>query len=189
MDADTGTDPSADPIVDAVRVVVPDADVAAGPGLVTATVVRDRWVEAVLALRDRPETACDWPDFLAASDEVPRRPGDADGYAVIVRLWSVEQRHGVALRTLVPRDDATLPTLTAVWPGLAWHEREAHDLHGITFAGHPDLRPLLTPDAPGGWHPLRKDTPLVARQVLDWPGAADPAGARGRPPRPYGADA
>ena len=101
----------------------------------------------------------------------------------------IEQRWGACLRTLVPRDDAVLPTLTTIWPGLVWHERETTDLHGVTFAGHPDPRPLLTPDAPAGWHPLRKDTPLVARQVMDWPGAVDPAGSRGRPPRPHGAEA
>jgi NADH-quinone oxidoreductase subunit C len=150
-------------------------------------VAADRWVESALVVRDR--LGCAWPDFLAASDEVPRRDGDLDGYAVVVRLWSIEQRHGICLRTLVPRADPALPTLTTVWPGLVWHERETTDLHGIRFAGHPDPRPLLTPDAPAGWHPLRKDTALVTRQVIDWPGAADPAGARGRPPRPYGADA
>ena len=172
--------------VDALRGALAEADVTAGPGHLTATVGLEAWVGSAVAVRDA--LACRWPDFLAASDEVPRRPGDPDGFAVVVRLWSAERRTGVCLRTLVPRNDAALASLTPVWPGLAWHERETADLHGIVFTGHPDPRPLLTPDAPAGWHPLRKDTPLVARQVVDWPGTADPAGARGRPPRPYGAE-
>lgn len=70
------------------------------------------------------------------------------------RSW----KDGAALfiRTSVPRDEALVATVTDVWPGAGWHEREVADLFGIVFAGHPDPRPLVLPDNWVG-HPLRKD--------------------------------
>jgi NADH-quinone oxidoreductase subunit C len=60
------------------------------------------------------------------------------------------------VRTRVPRDNPELPTLSKVFPGANWHERETHDFFGIRFAGHPDLTPFLLPED-ATYHPLRKD--------------------------------
>jgi len=62
----------------------------------------------------------------------------------------------VVIRTRVPRDRPELPTISPVYPGANWHEREAHDFFGIRFAGHPDLSPFLLPED-ATYHPLRKD--------------------------------
>lgn len=62
----------------------------------------------------------------------------------------------VTLRTRVPRDKPELPTLSAVFPGANWHEREAHDFFAIRFQGHPNLTPFLLPED-ATYHPLRKD--------------------------------
>jgi NADH-quinone oxidoreductase subunit C len=62
----------------------------------------------------------------------------------------------VELRTRVPRDKPEAPTISAVYPGANWHEREARDFFGIVFAGHPDPIPLLLPED-ATFHPLRKD--------------------------------
>ena len=62
----------------------------------------------------------------------------------------------VVVRTRVPRDQAELPTISKVYPGANWHERETHDFFGIVFTGHPDLSPLLLPED-ADYHPLRKD--------------------------------
>ena len=173
------------PSRDVIAAVLPDADLDRSP-LATATVTGDGWVAAAQAVRDDPRTACTWPDFLAASDEVPRRDGDVDGFAVTLRVWSPEHRRAVFLRTVVERSDPRLATLTGLWPGLAWHERETAELHGVVFVGHPDPRPLLLPDTPDApKFPLRKLFELSRRDESSWPGAADPAGARGRPPRPH----
>ena len=59
-------------------------------------------------------------------------------------------------RTRVPRDRPQLPTISTVFPGANWHERETHDFFGIRFEGHPDLSPLLLPED-ATYHPLRKD--------------------------------
>ena len=62
----------------------------------------------------------------------------------------------VVVRTRVPRDNPELPTISTVYPGANWHERETHDFFGIRFLGHPNLTPLLLPED-ADFHPLRKD--------------------------------
>lgn len=62
----------------------------------------------------------------------------------------------VVVRTRVSREQPEVPTISGVFPGANWHERETHDFFGIRFAGHPDLSPLLLPED-ATYHPLRKD--------------------------------
>ena len=81
--------------------------------------------------------------------------------AVVYVLHSMTHHHKVALRVEVPRRDPRIPTVAHVWRTAEWHEREAADMMGFVFEGHPDPRPILLPE---GWegHPLLKDyeTPL-----------------------------
>jgi NADH-quinone oxidoreductase subunit C len=62
----------------------------------------------------------------------------------------------VALRTRIARDTEEVPTISGVFQGAAWHERETHDFFGIRFSGHPNLTPFLLPED-ATFHPLRKD--------------------------------
>jgi NADH-quinone oxidoreductase subunit C len=62
----------------------------------------------------------------------------------------------VAVRTRIPRAEPELPTISSIFPGANWHERETHDFFGIRFAGHPNLAPFLLPED-ATFHPLRKD--------------------------------
>ena len=148
--------------------VLPYADVVSAYGVVTADVPRERWVEAVTAVRDDPVLDGSFFDVLLAVDEHPA------GFDVVVRVWSVGSRHGVHLRTRCPRDEPRVPTLTGVFAGAGWHEREAAEMFGLAFDGHPALTPLLLPDGFAG-HPLRKERVLAARADRPWPGAVDPA--------------
>jgi NADH-quinone oxidoreductase subunit C len=109
----------------------------------------------------------DFFDWLTAVDE------QDDGFAVVVHLYSIEGRHHLLVRTLLPREDPVLPTATGVFRGAGWPERETHEMFGVVFTGHPRLAPLLLPDGFEG-HPLRKEFPLAARAAQEWPGAKEP---------------
>ena len=81
---------------------------------------------------------------------------NGDALSVIYQLHSMSLLHKMCVRVDVPRRDPIVPTVERAWVTANWHEREAHDLLGIVFRGHSDLRTLLLPE---GWdgHPLRKD--------------------------------
>ena len=82
-------------------------------------------------------------------------------YAAVAHLLSYQHNQRVRLRTFAENDDMpVVASLTSVWPGANWFEREAFDLFGIIFDGHPDLRRILTDYGFVG-HPFRKDFPLV----------------------------
>lgn len=164
------------------------ASVSGGQGYARATVdvPPASWADAVRVARDDAELDCDFLDWLSAVDEL------ADGFDVVVHLWSVRHRHGLLLRTRVPRNTPVVASVVDVFPGAAWHERETHEMFGIDFAGHGELRPLLLPPEFEG-HPLRKEFVLASRVAKPWPGAKEPgeseAGGGRRPVRPPGVPA
>ncbi|TAL73880.1 MAG: NADH-quinone oxidoreductase subunit C [Rhodanobacter sp.] len=91
----------------------------------------------------------------------PRNVRLPNRFAVMVHLLSTTLNQRVALRVFCPDDVLPLvPSITGVWPVASWYEREAFDLFGIVFEGHPDLRRLLTDYGFVG-HPFRKDFPLI----------------------------
>jgi NADH-quinone oxidoreductase subunit C len=75
---------------------------------------------------------------------------------VVYHLYSMTHRHKIVLKVEVPTESPNVPSVESVWKSANWHEREAYDLLGINFIGHPDLRRILLPDDWEG-HPLRKD--------------------------------
>jgi NADH-quinone oxidoreductase subunit C len=95
-------------------------------------------------------------DYAAYGD----RPREGARFAVAVHLLSVSRNYRVRLRLFCPDDEfPVVPSLVEVWPSANWFEREAFDLYGIMFEGHPDLRRILTDYGFVG-HPFRKDFPL-----------------------------
>jgi NADH-quinone oxidoreductase subunit C len=126
-------------------------------------VPREQWRQAAEQARD---AGCAFFDLLTAVDR------EAAGFEVVLRVWDPAGRVGVLLRTTCPRDDAQVPTLTGVWSGAAWHERETAEMFGIAFTGHDTAPLLLAPSFEG--HPLRKDFVLAARVARRWPGAKEP---------------
>lgn len=86
---------------------------------------------------------------------------DARRYAVVYNLLSIEHNWRVRVRAFCPNDEfPSLDTIIGVWPSANWYEREAFDLYGIVFKGHPDLRRILTDYGFMG-HPFRKDFPIA----------------------------
>lgn len=92
---------------------------------------------------------------------------------VFARVTNVREHWGITLKADVSSDDdPRIGTWTKVYAGADWHEREAWEMFGITFDGHPGLRHIYLPSEFEG-HPLRKDFPLLARVVKPWPGIVD----------------
>ena len=81
---------------------------------------------------------------------------DEENLQVVYHLHSIEHSHKIILAVVVPKRNPKVPTVSSVWRTADWHEREAYDLMGTKFTGHPDLRRILCPDDWEG-HPLRKD--------------------------------
>jgi NADH-quinone oxidoreductase subunit C len=142
------------------------------------------WWTAVGAARDPGALGCDFFDWLSAVDELD------EGFTVVTHLWSTRRKHGLLLRARVTRDNPVVESVIDLFPGAAWHERETHEMFGINFSRHPDLRPLLLPPGFEG-NPLRKEFVLASRVAKAWPGAKEPgeseAGTAKRAPmRPPG---
>jgi len=136
-------------------------------GDLAVTVERRAWLEAARLLRDHAEL--DYKLFLdlCGVDHLDR-PGHPERFEVVLHVYSVSHKHHVRLKTHVPESKPSLPTLIGVWRGANWFEREAWDLYGIVFEGHPNLSRLLTHDDFVG-HPMRKDYPTARRHVLKVP--------------------
>jgi NADH-quinone oxidoreductase subunit C len=101
----------------------------------------------------------DYPEDLTCVDE-------GEQLRVLYRLYSLAERQAVCVQTRVPRVGGHLPTASDLWRGVEWHEREAYDLFGVVFDGHPDLRRILTWEGFPG-HPLLKDF-VVDNEDSSW---------------------
>ena len=135
----------------------------------------ESWVDAHRTLKPHLPffsflSAIHWSTEVAVGD--PPEEEVEERYEVFSRLSDVTRGEGVILSTDISRDDPRLPTLVEVFGGANWHEREAHEMFGIRFEGHPNLEHLYLPDGFEG-HPLRKTFPLLSREVKPWPGMVD----------------
>jgi NADH-quinone oxidoreductase subunit C len=131
-------------------------------GEVTVVVKAADWLGVAQTLRDRPELRFEEAMDLCGVDYSAYGDGAWAGprFAVVAHLLSVTHNWRLRLRTFAPDDSfPVVDSLTGVWPGLSWFEREAFDLFGIMFSGHADLRRILTDYGFIG-HPFRKDFPL-----------------------------
>ena len=119
------------------------------------------WQQVAEFLRDDPGTQMDMFVDLTCVDRLPREPR----FDVVLHLYSIEKKHRVRLYAGVSEKVPVIASLVSVWPGANWFEREAFDMYGVRFDGHPDLRRILMyPEFQG--HPLRKDYPKEKRQPL-----------------------
>ena len=125
-------------------------------GDLTVTVRRADIVRAGEVLRTDPALGFDMVIDVLGVDMY--RPEDR--FEVVYNLYSLRNREYVRLKVLVDEQDCTVPTVTGVWPGANWHERETYDMFGIVFTGHPDLRRMFMPEE-FEYYPLRKDFPTM----------------------------
>jgi NADH-quinone oxidoreductase subunit C len=140
-------------ILEAVKSAVPDAVVEAKlEGVIDPwiKVAPSRIKEVAQYLRDDERSACDLLMLLSGIDYAGGKLG------VVYHLNSTRWGHKITLKVDVTVQDPHCQSVEAVWKTANWHEREAFDMFGIVFDGHPDLRRMLLPDDWEG-HPLRKD--------------------------------
>jgi len=140
----------------------PLTSVTVALGEVTVVVAAQRLSDAMRALRDRPEFRFESLIDACGVDYSTYGDGAWQGarFAAVYHLLSLSHNHRLRVRAFAVDDDfPILPSVVDVWPAANWFEREAFDLYGIVFDGHPDLRRLLTDYGFVG-HPFRKDFPL-----------------------------
>ncbi len=152
------------------REIFGDAVVAAHEhvGELTLEIRRADLLQVCRSLRDDPDFAyeqlmdvcgVDYLDYGRESEKGVR-PGPR--YAVVYHLLSLEHNHRLRLRAFLDDDMPLVASVVDVWSAANWFEREAFDLFGIVFEGHPDLRRILTDYGFVG-HPFRKDFPLIGQ--------------------------
>jgi NADH-quinone oxidoreductase subunit C len=128
---------------------------------------REHLVDVARFLKTDSRLQLDFCSCVTGVDYLAK--GDAPGYIeVVYHLYSVAMKHGpVVLKVRAPRelDRCVTPSLTPVWRGCEYQEREAYDLYGVKFDGHPDLRRILMWDEFAD-HPMRKD--YVAPMDYEW---------------------
>jgi NADH-quinone oxidoreductase subunit C len=157
-------------------------------------VAPEAWRKAAEVARDKLE--CDYLSFISGIDwmPAPKVGGDEAGgdtsapvqptettygvagsegrFQVFARVQSTTRFHGLTLKVDVDEDTPSVPSWVPVYPGADWHERECWEMFGIGFDGHPGMRHLYLPSEFEG-HPLRKDYPLLSREIKPWPGLVD----------------
>ena len=129
-------------------------------GLASLYVKRESIVDVARFLRDDPDLSYNFLENLCGVDYLGRDPR----FEVVYHLLSHKNHHRICLKVGLPERDPSVPTLTGLWATANWQEREAYDMFGIAFAGHPGLYRILMPDDWEG-HPQRKDVPLGGEEV------------------------
>ena len=164
------------------------AEVTGGEALVTFGTIKiavpaNGWTEAIRKARDELGlvffswlSAIDWSNEVKVGD--PLSEPVTERFEVLAAVADLSEGRIVIFSTSLDKGDARLPTLTGVYAGADWHERECHEMFGIVFDGHPNLKNLYLPDGFIG-HPLRKSFPLLSREVKPWPGKVDVEGMPG----------
>jgi NADH-quinone oxidoreductase subunit C len=126
----------------------------------------EHWKSLAEFLRHNNALSFDWLANLTSLDYVAD-----DAACVLYDLWSFDRRHSFAIKVYAPRKSPVFPSMVQLWPAANWHEREAFDLMGFDFPGHPDLRRILMADDWEG-HPLRKDY-IFPREYHGIPGSVE----------------
>lgn len=189
-DATVETTAPADPLQDYADSV---ADAVGGTATVAFETIKIEvdpadWVSAHLTARDDLDlvffswlSAVDWSNEVEAGD--PLSAEVEERFEVLTTVADLTEGKRVIIHTYLDKAEPAIDSLVDVYAGANWHEREAAEMFGITFEGHPDPRKLYLPAEFEGF-PLRKDFALLARVVKPWPGIVDVEPMPGEDPEP-----
>jgi NADH:ubiquinone oxidoreductase subunit C len=137
----------------------------------------DQWVDALIKARDDLNlvffswlSAIDWANDVEAGDAL--RDEVEERIELLCTVGDLIEGRRVTFSTELPNDKPSVASLVEVYAGANWHEREAAEMFGIVFSGHPNLDHLYLLDSFIG-NPLRKSYPLLSREVKPWPGSVD----------------
>ena len=172
--------------LDRVRAAI--GDLGTNMGLnhdqVDLTCSPDNVRQVVRALHDADDVRCEYFTFLSGVDrsEFGGAGGEkAGGLEVLIHLYSPDHVIHVNIHVPVDADNPVCPSISDIFKGALWHERETHEMFGVDFDGHPRLVNLYLPEDFVG-NPMRRSFKLPSRVIKEWPGAKDPeeAAAGGR---------
>jgi NADH-quinone oxidoreductase subunit C/D len=149
----------ADKLVAQFPEAVLSVDLDTGRGEMAAQVRAADMLAVARYLHDAPEMAFDHITDICSADY----PADQDRFEVIYHLLSLPHGRRIRVKARVTEDNPSIPSVTSVWRGAEFLEREVFDMMGITFTGHPDLRRILMPEDYAEGYPLRKDFPTEGR--------------------------
>ncbi|MGH7273702.1 MAG: NADH-quinone oxidoreductase subunit C [Nitrospiria bacterium] len=127
-------------------------------GELTLQLRREGIPEVCRFLRDDPDLAFDHITDICSVDY----PEDEERFEVVYHFYSIRKHHRIRVKARLPEEDCTIDSLTGLWRGANFLEREVYDMMGIRFNHHPDLRRILLTDDFDGY-PLRKDFPTEGR--------------------------
>lgn len=116
-----------------------------------------------LLLRDDPELDFDYPIHISSVDYLREKVR----FEVVYEFFSIKKKHQVRIKTRVAEDDCVVDSVTSIWKGANFLEREVYDMMGIRFNNHPNLKRILLPDDYEEGYPLRKDFPVQGRGWRD----------------------
>ncbi|MBN4054470.1 NADH-quinone oxidoreductase subunit C [Nitrospira defluvii] len=124
---------------------------------------REKLIPVCRLMRDDPELNFDFPIHVTSVDY----PKDSDRFEIVYEFFSIRLKHQVRLKTRVPEDDCEIESITGIWVGANYLEREVYDMMGIRFLNHPELKRILLPDEYDEGFPLRKNFPIQGRGWRD----------------------
>ena len=132
---------------------------------VFVSVKRERISDICRFLFSEPDISMNFLADLCGADY----PDRDKRFEVVYNLYSIKYKHRLIVKALLPEQDPAIDSVVPIWVGADWHEREACDMYGIVFNGHPDLRRILMPEDWDGY-PLRKDYPLKGQRDREYKG-------------------
>ncbi len=153
------------PIAQKIQEKFPDAFVGSieALGEVSVSVKREKIVAICRFLHDDPALSFDMITDICSVDF----PNEELRFEMIYQFYSIQRNHRVRIKARVPEEDCTIDSVTGIWQGANFMEREVYDMMGIVFNNHPDLRRILMTEDYDEGFPLRKDFPVEGKGWRD----------------------